>query len=166
MDMKGEAGAGPCVSQQPGLLVGLWILGMASIGPSAAQSISYDPPPPAVQELVRVLGDPAVQDWLEKAQRAGTPEVVPAPSEEAAISAELAQRVSKVREPLRSITAAMPRLPEEVARASTMLKRDMQEHGFLGTVLLFILFLALGYGSERLFWRATAHTRAGSAHNP
>ena len=63
---------------------------------------------------------------------------------------------------LRSVWTAVPRLPGEVARASAVLMAELKERGLAGTVLLLIGFIALGYGTERLFWRATASLGPGS----
>ncbi|WP_052954994.1 hypothetical protein [Microvirga vignae] len=67
---------------------------------------------------------------------------------------------------LRTIAAALPRLPDKAARASANLHQDMRGPGLFGTILLFVVFLILGCGSEFLFWWATARMRAWIGSHP
>ena len=142
--------------------VSLSLLGLAGANSALAQSAPPGPPPPAVQDLVRILDDPGVRTWLDQAKSVPPTAAPPAVSIESAASAGLAGRLSHMREHLRSIAAAVPRLPEELSRAGRNLQQDMEGRGLFGTLLLFLIFVGFGYGSEFLFRRATAGRGPGS----
>ena len=120
--------------------------------------------PAEARELLRLLEDPGVRAWIERERSAEAP-AAPAPSPPSA-SDELARRLAAVSAHLRSVREAVPRLPGEVERASAVLMAELKERGLAGTVLLLIGFIALGYGAERLFWRATASLRAWVGSRP
>src|SRR5262245_1470435 len=106
--------------------VALALLLWAASGPVCAQDTAAakaEAPPAKVQELLQLLDDPAVRDWL--AQRRGAPaqpasppaatESAPADSETMP-SSYFAQRVASIREHLTGLVAAVPTLPHEFAR--------------------------------------------------
>jgi moderate conductance mechanosensitive channel len=120
-------------------------------------------PPPPVQEFVRLLDDPAVRSWLEQARI--TPEGS-APSHGVTHTEQMANRLSSVRAHLATIAAALPQLPAELRRASELLVQELRDRGLLAVVALIGMFAALGYGSERVFWRTTKRTRVWIGHHP
>jgi small-conductance mechanosensitive channel len=122
-------------------------------------------PPPQVQELVKLLDDPAVRAWLDRARTTGEPPP-PGLDDDSAASTGLALRLAGVREHLRTVGAAVPLLPGEFARAADLLVQEMSDRGIVGILLLIAAFAALGYGSEHLFWRATARARAWIDRHP
>jgi moderate conductance mechanosensitive channel len=140
---------------------------------SAAPALAQNPapgagaePPPRVRELIDLLGDPGVRDWLE-AQRTRSHAPAPAapshgaPSEEARIEGYFATPVAAIRQHFASLAAAFPMLPADFAQAQALLVADLQDRGLLEILLLLCGFVALGFGAEWLFWRVSvaAHER-------
>jgi len=80
--------------------------------------------------------------------------------------AEMASRLSDVREHLFAMTTALLRVPGEFSKASILLGQEVGERGILSVCLLIAALLFLGHGSERLFWRATHRARAWIVHHP
>ena len=87
---------------------------LAVLGSLSSASAQDTPPPAQVQELVKLLDDPAVRSWLEQA-RSG--QGAPAASGRVADSAKMASRLSGVREHLTVVATALPRFPVECVSA-------------------------------------------------
>jgi small-conductance mechanosensitive channel len=115
-----------------------------------------DDTPPQVRELLDLLADPAVRDWLEQ-QRAAAPVPPPAPvAPEMTPSGFMADRLTTIRQHLHAIAAALPTLPSEFRRAGVILSLEFQEHGVISVLLLILAFAALGFGAEQLYYRVAA----------
>jgi small-conductance mechanosensitive channel len=71
----------------------------------------------------------------------------------------LAARLDLVRDNLAALVAALPRFPDEIARAGETLSREIASYGIERVLLLVMCFVALGIGFEILFHYATAATR-------
>ena len=135
---------------------------------------AQEPPPPAaaprpaqVQELMRLLADPAVRTWIEQAA-AGQPVTVA--SATAAEAEELQpfvhRRLADLRANVRSLVAAVPQAPAELARAGMALEGEMMSVGPLRVLLLIGVFAGLGFGVQWMFWRATARWRQRITDSP
>lgn len=125
---------------------------------ASAQPVAEASAPPAeVRELLRLLDEPGVRGWLDRHRE---PETAPAVAPEPAASDQLAGRLTAARAHVRAVAAAVPRLPAEIERASSLLLGEMKERGLVEILLLLIGFVALGYGMEWLFWTATTSFRA------
>ena len=113
-----------------------------------------------MRALAELLRDPAVQEWLQaQAQRpAGTPPTSTA-GEAATVHQMMAGRVDAMRAFLRELTAAVPTLPDELGHAWTTFALERQERGAPRVVALLVVFAALGFGLEWLFWWATTGFR-------
>jgi len=111
--------------------------------PSAAE-----PAPAKVKELLDLLAEPAVRDWLVK-QRAA-PAAAPPPDTPS--SPSLRERVASVREHLATLAAAVPTVPDQLERAGGILMLELDEHGLLRVLLLIACFVALGIGAEWLYY--------------
>src|SRR5262245_25826597 len=116
-----------------------------------------EPPPAKVQQLLELLDDPAVHNWLAQHRTAATP----APSPSAASKAEMtasgyaATRIAAIRAHVASLIAGLPRVPGELERAGIILSLEFQERGLWRVLLLIGGFAALGLGVEWLFWQIT-----------
>jgi moderate conductance mechanosensitive channel len=141
-----------------GLLV-LILLPVLQFAPAAAQEGT----PRSVQELVRLLDDPEVRAWLQRAKTDAAASAAPA---ESAAPASMSGRLDRVRDHVGRIATALPQFPAEARKASDVLAREVSERGPLRILILVAAFVALGYGAERLFWRATARTRAWIGAHP
>jgi small-conductance mechanosensitive channel len=126
----------------------------AVLGQGTTQSADA---PPQVRELLKLLDDPAVRDWLER-QRAGAAEApaAPAAAPAATPSGHFAGRVAAIRQHLHGLAAALPTLPAEFERAGIILSLEFQEQGIVTVLLLILAFAALGYGAEWLYYWAAA----------
>jgi small-conductance mechanosensitive channel len=151
----------PCRSKALAAAVaGLVILILeCASGSSAYAQVAPEtaPPPPQVQELLRLLDDPAVRAWIDQQHRAPPSPGAVEPQETA--SERFATRIAATREHLASLVAAVPRLPHEVRHAFDLLSRELQDRGPLAIVLLVLGFLASGAGTEWAFGKVTEPTR-------
>jgi small-conductance mechanosensitive channel len=133
---------------------------LLAVGPAVAQPA--EPSPAELRTLAELLRDPAIQSWLQ-AQAEGTPGVAPpagvGAGEGAMAHQMMAGRVDAIRAFLQELAAAIPMLPDEFARAWTILATERQEQGGPRVVVLLAVFAALGFGLEWLFWWATSGFR-------
>src|SRR3712207_180427 len=114
----------------------------AIVGFPCAPALAQEAPPQPVQEFVKLLDDPAVRAWLDQAKSGqGT---APAPTGRMD-SAELASRLSGVRQHLTAVAGALPRFPSELRRASGLLLQEMNERGLAAVLVLIVGFVVLGY---------------------
>ncbi len=118
---------------------------------AAAQAQTAAPPPEKARELLDLLADPSVQEWL-KQQRSAAPAEKP----EAAGTASLGARIAAVREHLAGLAIAVPAVPDELERAGTILFLELEEKGLMHVLVLIAVFVALGFGAEWLYYWALA----------
>jgi len=143
-----------------------------SIHMAAAQEAAPAAEPPAkVQELLQLLDDPAVRDWLAQHQAAAAtpaPASAPAPAAETstAPASYFADRIAAIRQHVTALAAALPKLPDEFKRAGIILSLEFQERGLITIVLLFGVFVGLGFGIEWLFRRVTRGLQQWIVHVP
>ena len=129
-------------------------------GPAVAQPV--EPSPEELRALAELLRDPAIQSWLQaqaEGAPAGAPQASAATGEAAAVHQMMAGRLDVMRAFLHELAAAVPMLPGELSRAWTRLYAETQEHGLLSVMVLLVVFAALGFGLEWLFWWATTRFR-------
>nr|WP_298684363.1 mechanosensitive ion channel family protein [uncultured Dongia sp.] len=128
------------------------MVGLIAIAPAFAQTTEA---PPKVQELLRLLDDPVIRDWVA-AQKA--PAATPMPvADEMTPSSYMDQRLIDIRRHISNLIAAVPNLPGEFARARDILMVEFEDRGIGQIVSLIIGFLALGFLIEWLFRYATRH---------
>jgi len=126
--------------------------------PAHAQPASpQGPPPPQVQQLLQLLQDPAVRAWIDQQQKTAPPPADGASPR--AASEMMSERIVGLKEHLASLAAAIPRLPDEFHSAADLLLGELQGRSAFAVVVLIVGFLALGAGTEWLFWVATASLR-------
>ncbi len=158
MGRRGSMSGGMAVRwfSAAGMVVALALAVAIAAVPVRAQTApaGVDADPQAkVERLFELLGDPGVQAWLEQ-HRAGT---APAPAavSDMTMAASAASQLSDVRGHLRGLAAALPKLPAEFERAAIILSLEFEDRGLVGVLLLVAGFVALGFGAEWLFRRAT-----------
>ena len=145
-----------------GLVIALALLLGSITGPSLAQSptpAASPDKPPQVREFLELLDDPAVRDWLETQRTANQAPRAAAPSEKARIEGYFGGRIATIRQHFGSLAAAFLRLPADFEQARVTLAADLHERGLIEILLLLAGFVALGFGAEWLFRRATTGTR-------
>lgn len=127
-------------------------------------------PPPQVQELLKLLEDPATRTWIDQQRQVTAPSEAPpqqTPQQPQDMNSELlASRVEALRTHLAALVAALPRLPQEFRRAAGLLSQELQSRSLLDVVVLVLGFLGLGAGAEWLFRRATASARGRIVARP
>ncbi|ASS53288.1 mechanosensitive ion channel protein [Rhizobium leguminosarum bv. viciae] len=109
------------------------------------------PRPQKVDDLVRLLQDPEVRAWLEKA---------PGPTLAAAQQADagLATWEAATRRRIDGVVQAIPRIPAEVMAAAVRTREDALSHGRLPVFVAFLGLTAVGLFAERLFTRSRRRT--------
>src|SRR5437667_3074267 len=119
-----------------------------------------DTTPAKVHELLTLLADPKVQQWLEMEAKAKTAAGSALETAETSISHEFDSRVAAIREHLVALGAALPHLPDQIAHAHGLISADLGDYGRIEGLSLLAVFVALGFGVEWLFRRATGRIRA------
>lgn len=135
------------------------LLFLAGLFACAATAVAQTPPPqgqtiPApgdVQELMRLLGNPAVQEWLRQNAAA-----VPPPQAQAgrsSLRAEIAGRLLAARARMAELGKAwanFPAIPEVIARTWDA---EIGPGDALRSLTYVIVFVFVGGGLEWLFWQ-------------
>jgi len=128
-------------------LAAIVLLMQLVFGPAAlvaAQETGTAAAPPAkVQQLIELLDDPEVRQWLI-ARQAATPAVA---SPRPGIASQL---VAKIRGHLDGMREAMPQVGSEWAAARDRIAIEMQGQGAMPILRGFALVLLVGYGAEYL----------------
>lgn len=138
---------------------GLWIaILLGSVTPAVAQTTAPAAIPTAtpakVQELLQLLDDPSVRNWLAS-QPASSDSTSAAEPDSINPGAYMDQRLVTISDHLARVLAALPTLTSELGRLRDRLMREFWDRGPGDIVLLILAFLGLGILLEVLFWRAT-----------
>jgi small-conductance mechanosensitive channel len=150
---------------------GLALLTLAILAPLPVQAT--DPAvPPNVKEFMRLLADPAIQQWIRDTAPASQPaEAAPAAAPDAPPAAAAVRPapqagqgfmtafVEKIRLHVSALRDVAPLLPGEFQRVARQLQTEVAQVGLLGIVVLIGAFVALGAGAEWLVWQMTAPAR-------
>nr|WP_279306588.1 mechanosensitive ion channel family protein [Microvirga solisilvae] len=120
-------------------------------------------PPPQIQELLRLLDDPASRAWIDQQRQVAA---VSKQEPQGSGAEMLMLRVEAMRTHLSALAAATPRLPEEARQAGNLLSQELQSRSLLDIVILVLGFLGLGAGIEWIFRRVTASTREQMLFHP
>ncbi|MCA1409202.1 mechanosensitive ion channel family protein [Ensifer sp. IC3342] len=110
--------------------------------PVAAQEPTMAAPPAKVQQLIQLLDDPEVRQWLEAKQAA--PAAAKPPGGLAS------QWVAEIRRHLAALGNSVPRVVPEWQAARNRVANDMQGHGTMPIFRGFAIVLFVGYGAEFL----------------
>jgi hypothetical protein len=98
----------------------------AKVAPAAGEGAATSP---KVHELVVLLADPTVQEWL-KQEEAKKSAAEPAPeSAENSVSYLMDARLGAIREHIVALSAAVPDLPNQFERAVSLLQAESQFEG-------------------------------------
>jgi small-conductance mechanosensitive channel len=149
------------------ILIACLIVALASLagflGPAAAQglplaaqpsAVAEAPAPPSandVQELLRILGDPRVVEWLRTAASE-------APSDggedrEQTLRGEMEQRLAAARARIAELVAALSNFPVISQVLSDAWHSQLSRGDALRSLTYVIIFLFVGGGLEWLFWQ-------------
>ncbi|MBY5588015.1 mechanosensitive ion channel family protein [Rhizobium leguminosarum] len=125
-----------------------WIAGLfLALTMFALAHAQEAPRPQKVDDLVRLLQDPEVRSWLEKA---------PGPSSIAVeeVDAGLAIWEAATRSRIDGVVQVIPRIPAEFMAAASRTRADALSHGKLPVFVVFLVLTAVGLFAERMFARS------------
>jgi moderate conductance mechanosensitive channel len=131
--------------------------------PTAAKA---EATPEKIQELMTLLADPKVRDWLEKESKAEAAQAREADGEANSISHDFDAHVAAIREHIVAVGAALPDLPNQIETAHSLVSADLGSHGRVKGLLLLAVFVGLGFGVEWLFRKATERIRRHLDEHP
>src|SRR6266851_4493533 len=122
--------------------------------------------PAKIHELLNLLADPKVQEWLEKQGEAKSAAGTAPETVTHSVSHYFDARVGAVREHIVALTAAVPDLPNQFKRAAGLVSADLGDRGRVKVLLLLAVFVGLGFGVEWLFRKATEGMRRRLDEHP
>jgi len=131
-----------------------------------AASAKSDATPEKIQELMTLLADPKVRDWLEKESKAEAAQGRESDGEANSISHEFDAHVAAIREHIVTVGAAFPDLPNQIESAHSLVSADLGSHGRVKGLFLLAVFIGLGFGVEWLFRKATERIRRRLDEHP
>jgi len=129
-----------------------------AIGKSAAKA--EDTTSAKVHDLLTLLADPKVQDWLEQQGKAKAAAESGQETADTSISHVFDVHLGAIREHIVALAAALPDLPNQFERAEAHVQADLGDRGRAKILLHLAVFVALGFGVEWLFRKATQGIRA------
>jgi hypothetical protein len=109
--------------------------------------------PQKVEDLLKLIADTEVQKWLATQKAADTAPKAAAvgPTQNLSLTAFL----TRLRDHISDLIAAVPTLPEELAKAVSALGNELNGRGAGTTILLFAAFVAGGFVVQWLFWQVS-----------
>ncbi|MDH6273749.1 mechanosensitive ion channel [Rhizobium leguminosarum] len=125
-----------------------WIAGLLlALTMSTFAHAQEAPRPQKVDDLVRLLQDPEIRSWLEKA---------PGPSSVVVeeVDAGLAAWEAATRSRIDGVVQIIPRIPGEFIAAASRTRADALSHGKLPVFVVFLGLTAVGLFAERMFARS------------
>ena len=139
------------------LLIAACLLLCVSIGAVSAQAEPPAPPPAKAEQLLDLLADPEVKAWLEaKAPPA-------AADSEMAMADQLGSWETALRNRIAALGAAIPRVPEEFARAWDIARNDMNADRPGRVLFIVLVLIGVGYAAEYAFRRLIFQKREAAA---
>src|SRR5215468_8949760 len=114
--------------------------GFAAAQKATKPTQSEDATPQKVQELMTLLADPKVRDWLEKESKAEAAQTQGSDAEETSVSRYFDHRIGATREHLVALAAALPDLPAQFGQAEAKISADLGDRGRIKILLHLALF--------------------------
>ena len=138
--------------------------GFAATPKATKASTSEAAIPKQIQELMTLLADPKVRDWLEQETKAE------AASERAATEESVSQaldgRLAAIREHLAALAGAVPDLPNQFWQGRARVTADLGENGRTKAVLLLAFLSVWASSSNGCFARQPSGSAGGSTASP
>jgi small-conductance mechanosensitive channel len=126
-------------------------------GPAIAQTAPPQNRPPAagdLKTLETLLAKPEIRAWLE-GRLAETPE----PRRDESLGATISGQLDSARAHIQEMAETAPQLPAELNSARVRLVEQLRTRPIFAIGLPVLLFVALGFGLERLFYLLTGTLR-------
>src|SRR5437667_1701537 len=115
--------------------------------------------PAKVHELLTLLADPKVQEWLQKEVKVEAASASAQKSAEVSVSHMMDTQLGAIRAHIVALVAAAPDLPNQIERGSRLVTAELGDGGRIRALLLLVIFAALGFGVEWLFRKPTKRAR-------
>jgi len=131
-----------------------------------ATAANSEATPEKIQQLMTLLADPKVRDWLEQESKAEAVQARESDTEGNSVSHEFDSHVAAIREHIVALGAALPDLPNQIETAHSLVSEDLGSHGRVKGLLLLAVFVGLGFGIEWLFRKATERVRRHLDEHP
>jgi hypothetical protein len=136
------------------------LLALACLPALAQQPTSTNQVPPAkVRELLMLMDDPELRQWLGERKAAGTPAAAPSTWNAPTMAADMTAPAMAVRQHILASLAALPTAIPELRATLRLLAAEIAAQGVWSTLLLVAVFLGLGLVTERVYWRFTTGFR-------
>ncbi len=121
------------------------------------------PPPAKVDQLIQLLSDPAVKEWLAGQVKSGaTPPVAMEPAPQATGEMQrstVSLALDRIKRHVERIAMAAPDLPRQFERARSITMLEFSDRGLLAVFLLIAVFIAAGIALAMLVFRLTVRFR-------
>ncbi len=125
------------------------LLVLLTLGAPIAQAQTASPPPEKLSELMKLLDDPEIRSWVagqEKTQAQAAPSVG---------TQDVEDFEARARSRFEALLEALPRVPGEIAAATTRVRTDASSSGFAPPFLLVAAIVIAGLAIERIFKRVS-----------
>ncbi|MBX3597255.1 MAG: mechanosensitive ion channel [Rhizobiaceae bacterium] len=131
-------------------------------------SISYGqeksapaPAPEKVDQLIELLSDPAVKDWLaaQSSQAASQDKPDTDLHAQGMSKSTVSMGLEQVREHVHELVVAVPDLPDQLERARTITMLELSRRGLLDVALVIGVFIAAGVALSAIVHLLTARLR-------
>src|SRR5689334_5273196 len=143
------------VARMPLRRIGLIVFLGALVGcalPALPQT-PQAPPPEKVDQLIRLLADPTVKEWLSKQVQTPNPATAAAPADagpgadaEGMQPGMVSMALERIKKHLGRIAMAWPGLSAKYERTSDIIMVEFADRGVTGIALLIAFFIAVGAG--------------------
>jgi small-conductance mechanosensitive channel len=140
--------------------------GFAAAQKGTKPSANGEATPQKIQDLMTLLADPKVRDWLEQESKAEASQARASDAEASSISHELDTHLGAIRDHIVALGIALPELPDELGHAAGLVNAELGSHGRAKALLLLAVFVALGFGVEWLFRKTTETIRRRLDEHP
>ena len=139
----------------------LWtVLIMACTPAGAQEAVKTGTAPPAkVRELLTLMDDPQVRQWLGEQHQPPPADTPPGTPPAGTMMGDMTAPAMAIRQHVLASLAALPIALPELTRVGGALWAEIAAQGLWETVLLVAMFLGLGILVKRLYWRATTGFR-------
>jgi moderate conductance mechanosensitive channel len=127
---------------------------------NSSTAASDEVTPPQIHQLLTLLADPKVRDWLEREGKTAASDAAADNPGTNSISHYFDSRVAAIRTHIVALGATLPDLPNQFGHAAGLVTVDLGTHGRAEVLLLLAVFVGLGLGVEWLFRKATGRIRA------
>lgn len=131
---------------------------MGSVAWAQTQPVA-EPPPEKVDQLIQLLADPSVRDWLARQLPSANPPDAAAEPPPAMEQSMVSSMLDRIKHHVGRIAAAWPELPAKFERTSDILMVEFADRGIAGIALIIAFFVAVGVGLAYLVFRLSRPLR-------